>query len=383
MRKKIPYLFLFLCFGLLLLKKEALFSRDPLPADITFIIADFKYNERQGVQICEVQPGSSSLFRGYDFLHNGHDLVSQMFYDHIFNYQLPVWYFIHDVREDAKNYFKLRGWSCVENLHHLLSDIDFIITASHPVINRCNLRDYHGIVYGRPANVISSVNLPAIFPGVIFLDAALFPYFNDKYRMNSLLSRREISDRLKPQWNLYNCEYSPELVQTILNDFSSPILVIKPRSAALGMGVIILDRNDLDKTLKYIFQQEGSGINSEPFNDPCYTFWREEKNKNFILEEFVESDPVYVDWFDNKPYDATARAIILLTYDQKNIDFKLLDAFWKLPIKSIADNGSLTERHKSHVELPHFFKIEPKTLKKMEAQLREGLLDAYRAMLGI
>ncbi len=378
MRNKISFLFLLLCFC-----SETLFSREPLPADITFVIADFKYNERQGVQICEIQPGSASVFEAYDFLNNGRGLVPKMFYDLISRYQLPVWYFNREVYEKARHYFKIKGWSSIDNLHHLLADINFIIAANSPVINPGNLRDYHGIVYGRPASIISSVNLPAISPGVIFLDAALFPYFNDKYRMNSLLSSREISDRLKPQWNQYSCLYSPKLVQTILNDFSSPFLVIKPTNSSLGKGVIILDRNDLDKTLEYIFQPEDSRMDSELFNDPCYTYWRESGKENFIVEEFVESDPVYVDWFDNKPYDATARAIILLTYDQKNIDFKLLDAFWKLPIKSIADNGTLTEKHKSYGQPPYYFSIDPETSQKMEARLGEGLTEAYRAMLGI
>ncbi len=372
-----------LCFCLILLKNEPLFSREPLPADITYVIADFKYNERQGVQICEVQPGSVSVFEGYDFLNNDHNLVLQMFYDLIARYQLPVWYFNEDICGESKYYFKNKGWSSINNFNHLLCDINFIKTANNPVENPGNLCDYHAIVYGRPVSITSPVNLQLIFTGVIFLDAAIFPYHQDKYLMNSLLSSREISNRIKPQWNQYSCKYSPELVQTILNDFSSPILVIKPRRAAQGMGVIILDRNDLDNTLKYIFRSEDSQINSELFNDPCYTFWSEWKNEYFLVEEFVESDPVYVEWFDSKPYDGTVRAVILLTYDQQKIDFKLLEAHWKLPKKSIADTGSLTERHKSYGKPPHFFSIEPETLQKMEAQLQEGLMEAYRAMLGI
>ena len=354
-----------------------------LPVDITFLIADFKYNERQGVQICEVQPGSVSVFEGYDYLNNEHNLVQQLFFNHISFFELPVWYFFDDVCNESRNYFLQHGWIGVRNFHQLLADRNFITAARNPVFNPNNILEYHGILYGRGSRMASFKNFSEYFPGIILLDAAIFPYSQDKYLMNQLLSQQPVSNKLKPLWNLYPCHYSSELVRTVLDDIPSSRLVIKPRHASRGVGVIIVDRNELDNTLQLILEPQAHPIDPDLFDDPAYSYWLESKRHDFIVEEFVESDPVNVEWFDNQPYDGTVRAVILLTYNEGNMEFRLLEAHWKLPKKSILDEGSLTEKHKSYGKAPHFYTIESDILQNMETQLKEGILAAYQSMLGI
>jgi hypothetical protein len=361
-------------------------SQKSLPADLTFVIADFKYNDTQGVQICEIQPGSLSVFGGYDFLNEGYGLVPEMFLDCIGAYSVPIWYIPGDVCD--KKLLQLledMGAKKVNNLQKFFKSEEFQNIAMLPPEHPENIDEYGGILYVRNHRLKSMVDFSEKYPGIIFMDAAFVPYDRDKYLINSLLSSHPLTFSLKPLWNLYNCEYSKEFVERILNTFKSEMLVIKPRNGTKGKGVIVLHRDDLDKTLKYLFGGGSEGIDPNDFSDSSYRYWKKGKKGNgtFLLEEFIMSDPVYPEWFNGKPYDGTVRAVVMLSYHQKQIHVKLLEAHWKLPKKSIEDIGTLTELHKSYGKAPHFYAIEPEKYKKMESQLCQGLTIMYQKMLGI
>jgi hypothetical protein len=356
------------------------FREFTIPADITFLIADLKYNEWQGVKLCEIQTASVSTFKGYDFLHGEKGLIARLFYDFLSQYQLPIWYISKDICDPTfKKELAASEWMKAKTLQDILSQENFIMAASAPISNPHNLPDYHGIVYVNARRFKSTADFPRQYPGVIFLDASIFPYTQDKYLMNQLLSHPDSPRPLKPQWNLYPKQYSKELVQTILEDITSEWLVIKPRHSTMGQGVIIIHRDDLDGTLESLFCQKSHKFR---FNsDSSFRFWTKTKQQNFLVEEFIESDPVRVPHLNNNLYDGTIRVIFSLVYDQEKTHIVFLGGYWKLPKKSISEPGTLTEKHKSFGKEPYFMSVDPSIMEKIEDQLREGLPVIYQQML--
>ena len=57
--------------------------------DVSFLVADLKYNKNDGVKICEIQHGMSSTFYGDRFSHGEPGIVSTKFINYISQYQ--VW----------------------------------------------------------------------------------------------------------------------------------------------------------------------------------------------------------------------------------------------------------------------------------------------------
>ncbi len=350
------------------------------PADITFLIADLKYNEKQGIKICEIQPGSLSVFNGYDFIQDGYGLVPKMFCNFIKHFQTLGWFVFHDVSDNKfKDILLEKGWSTEESLEKLLDDPFFVSLARIPVKDPHNLADYHGILWARQWKIISMEDFRDNFPGIILLDGAVFPFKGDKFKMSQQLTTDERLIKLKPKWNAYPKVFSKELVQQILQDIPSNILVIKPIKSTRGKGVIIIEKDDLEPTLKYILTEEKVNLDNNP--DPSYNHWGHDHCDGFIVEEFIESDPVKAPHLDNKLYDPTMRVVFALVYHQKKMNVIFFEGNWKLPKKSLSESGTLTEKHRSFGHDSNFLSVEPHLLYKIEDQLREPLIILYQQML--
>jgi hypothetical protein len=184
---------------------------------------------------------------------------------------------------------------------------------------------------------------------------------------------------LNPRWGLYSKKYSEKLVNSILSDFSCEFLVIKPKSASQGRGVIILHRDQLDETLQYILIKTPT-LKNDP--DKAYNYWPKDPHRNFIVEEFYSSDPVYAPHISEDSYDGTMRVAVMLTYDQHVMDVEFLYLFWKLPKKSLGDEGSFTDKHKSFsLSEKNYSAVDAQIAENVEQQLKEGLLLIYEKLL--
>jgi hypothetical protein len=349
------------------------------PVDISFVIIDLKYNELDGVKICEMQPGSMSIFSGYDFLNGADGLVADLFCDAIAKYQCPVWFIKNDICDKKfQREFLERGWKAAKDLNEVISDVDFLNAASIPIDNPFSLYDYHGILYAR-GHHYSVEEFRNRYPGIILLDAALFPNLKDKYVMDKLLQSTPKLKKIRPVSKVYPKQYSNELAQTILQDINSDILVIKPINSTKGQGVIILPKEDLDSTLHYVIGQPNKrNLMLDP--DPSYCYWAHDHNHIFLVEQFIESDPVSVPQFKNKLYDGTMRAVILLLHHHRKTDLVFLECHWKLPKISISGPGTFAEKHKSYGKVPHFLEVDPQVLEKVQQQITEAFNDLYPAL---
>lgn len=75
------------------------------------------------------------------------------------------------------------------------------------------------------------------------------------------------------------------------------------------------------------------------------------------------------------------RIAFILIYNNEQIEFKILGGFWKLPFKSIHEEGSLNERHINCGLFPYYARIDDETMYKVEHQLENTLPLLYKEML--
>lgn len=358
-------------------------GRSAIPADISFIVIDLKFNEQDGVKICEAQEGVASAFNGIDFLEKRPKVISERLCGILERYTHRFWFFTFRISGEFWPTFKKRAqWKELFYPKDLVKDKSFTKWSRKKVKSPGSLSSYHGILVSHFEYLTPSfLNKNR---GILTLNAAFLPHFGDsfstdKLSMSRLFDGDEEVKALKPKWIIYDKQYSKELVNEILDDFSTELLVIKPRVGLQGKGVLIIHRNQLDETLQYIF-----GNNPELINDPddSYHYWAIDKDSDFFVEEFYPSTPITVPHAGEGQYDATARTAVVLTYDKGVADCEFLCFFWKLPAKSLDDEGTLTEKHKSFSEsLDLFDYVESETRAKMEQQLKQPLLRLYKKLL--
>ncbi len=365
--------------ALLASETEAIVS-SKYPVDVSFMVVDLKYSEERGVKICEVQHGIISAFqyRGEE------DPMSINFYHSLLQYHDRSWTTtscfggmeIQSILTNAPE------WSVLKNLKAIEDDPDFQYRASLPVDDPYDIYSYHGFLAVKRSEVRDYKTFKKKYPGIIPLDAATHSYWMDKYKMTKLFSKDETLASYKPKWNLYAKKYTKSLANEIIDDLQSDIFVIKPRGADHGSGVIIVDRKNLDRTLKYILNRS-SKLRDD--SDASYNFWYRDKQRNkfdsFLVEEFVESDPLTVAHLGNKTYQPTMRVVFLLVYNNQTIEVKYLGGYWQLPHYSLSEGVILNDRHKSYLTPPYFCKVDPEVMEEVEQQLSVALHLLYQQML--
>lgn len=350
-------------------------------ADISFMIADLKYNKEQGVKICEVQLARGSTFYGSRYNNNGSNAyVIDRFFEVLASYQTRGWITRRGISEDIfSKQLKERGWIVKENRSELIYDPFFSKVGRIPPKNRNSLLDYQGIAYLRFDSTESCELLQRKYPGIIFLDAAAFKYRN-KSKMSQLFEQHEILHTFKPKWKQYPKEYKATLAQSIIHDIGSEIFVIKPLNQCLGRGVIIVDREHLDETLQLILNQKRQVRRHE---DKVYCYWTKDKNASFIVEAFIPSDPVFPPQYGDLPFDGTHRFAFVLFFHENERQIAFIDNYMKIPKKSLVEEGTLNEQHKTPAEPSKYHKTDPLTQAIIEEQLSEAMLLLYGQMLGL
>ena len=360
-----------------LVKKAANYSNS---ADISFLVIDLKYNKKQGVKVCEIQNGSQSIFTGYDVFYGGSQVVAESFCNFLAKYQTDVWFIEGDIISDKFNQtFKAQGWQPAARMNELCQNQEFLEKASKPLYDPENIYDYHGVLYAFPRSIGSLEQFKNSYPSILVVDGATFPFFGNKYNMSTIFSDPRLK-RFKPKWHIYPKEIAPkQLVKGISSEIGGKTFVIKPLGSALGNGVIIVAKNDLENTLHAIFQ------NTDSLNtlDPSYDYRKRAPYSHFIVEEFIESDPIKVHHLNNLQYDGTMRVICFLSRHKSSINIVFLRGFWKLPEKSINESGSLNDKHKTCLD-PLFYATVTDDLRLIvENELLQAIPIIYMRMLGL
>ncbi len=344
------------------------------PADISYLTIDLKFNWEKGVQICEIQQGMLSRFEGYDYLHNQPGLAAANFCQALSVWERPVLYYPGDfadrgflARFAKEGYIALKG------------QLSSLAIAAVPTLDRSSIESYQGIYFGFIAHFANSYEeFTVLYPGILPTDAPFEPLYRDKLSMNALFAEDPGLQRYKPKCGAFEKKYTPALANQILDEIGSDTVVIKPINTFKGKGVIIVDKKDLDSTLKYIFSNSKK-LKKDP--DPSYNWWWGDQNSQFLIEEFVASDPVFVPHLNNKPYDGTMRVGAILTYHEGEISYQCTESHWKLPLKSLTEKGTLNDTHKSNATPPRYALVSDEVQAEIDLQLGEALLLLYKKLL--
>ncbi len=115
-----------------------------------------------------------------------------------------------------------------------------------------------------------------------------------------------------------------------------------------GRGIIIVNKDDLDETLKFICNEKSSIkiVSSDAYETQSHTYshWKQDRNQQFLVEEYCPSQPMFI---HNKFYDPTFRMYFVMRHDHGKIYVNILGGYAKIPVKALSDEGSLTEKHKT------------------------------------
>lgn len=371
---KIILALLFTCFF------YSVHANERYPVDVCCMIADLKYNSKQGVKICEIQQASLSLFHGNEF----RSLEEESIYNELLRtlslYNEKGWV-VADYMADKNIVSALTSspfWCSVSGLMGLFRNPIFMSQAKRPVNDIYDLSTYQGFLYISWTRLNIITDYEKRFPGMIVIDKSSFPFWIDKYLMTKLFAEDELLSTFKPKWGNYKKEYTKELAPQVAYDLQCDTFVIKPRGQFLGNGVIITQRQDLDEVLYYIITKNGKLAESE---DPAFTIWKNDPFDSFIVEEFVTSDLLVVPHLENKRYQPTMRVAFMLVYNKHCQEVHFLGGYWKTPLLSIDEEGEFMQKNKDICTPPYYCAVDAETMQLVQNELRIALPILHRKML--
>jgi len=358
---------------------------NPFPADISFCIADLKY-DGQRIKICEFGDGMRSMFYGHDQLYEKGKIWT-LFWHFLQQTNTPVWFLgakPPKTRAGEMALGTLQKMSIsrfVDKVANIENHKMFPKKTRKKNIAAQSLSESGGVVIFKnsftPSFFVSE--FVRKYPGFIFLDSSTKKYISDKYETDKLFQDPNLQP-FRPRCKAYPKKYASDLAETICSDLQSKIYVIKPINAAKGDGVIMVEKKDLEKTLKLIVLKDPLPLALS--QDSSYTYWKNDRNPLFLVEEFVGSKPLVV---EEKVYDPTMRVIFVLYNDNGLAQVQFLGAYWKLPAKSLDQKGTLTELYKSKISGGKIcsVKVSPEDYSMVTTLLEPMLCTAYIKMLSL
>lgn len=324
--------------------------KQKLPADIMYACADIKYKD--GVlKFCECGDGIYMSFRTAQVRLNNHiqDAVSPywgIFWHYLKQFNLPMWLVDDRGPQNAMalDVFEHLGGRYCKNFSKLKADPLFKELITGDVAHRSAIKDYKGIIVYRASHEKDRDGrltkwVQDKYPKFLFVNMLSRDYVKRKDNTYQLFVNANLQKYI-PQFKLYPTIYDPMLAQQIQTDFNTfDPLVIKPTYSSLAQGVNIIAQKDLDDFLKLILRDNAT-ISLQAHR--CFSYWRTRRLPTFLVSECAESKTIYK---DGKPYDPTMRVVFILHHDQGIIHCNVIAGFWKIPVKSLADNVSLTDKH--------------------------------------
>lgn len=358
------------------------FSDEKHPVDVCFMVADLKYNTRQGVKICEIQQASLSLFNGDKYRCEEEVSIHKELLNSLSQYNQQGWVVAGSIAD--RNLVSMLAtspmWRTPQDLGALFSDPSFKTLAKQPAKDIYDISSYQGFLYISWAQLSAIPDFEKRLPGIVVMDKSSFSFWIDKYKMTKLFAEDELLSTIKPKWGNYRKIYTKELASQIASDLGGETFVIKPRGEFLGNGVIITQKQDLDDVLFYIINKKGKLATVE---NPAYTMWKKDPFDSFIVEEFVASDPITIPHLENKTYQPTMRVAFLLVYNNHSHHVHFLGSYWKTPSLSINEEGDFMEKNKDICQPPYYYAVDSKTMQAVHKQLSATLPVLHRKMLEV
>lgn len=337
-------------------------------ADISLMVIDLKYNERDGIKICEIQPGSYSRFSGSDKLEELNAVPNK--YISILKAYGFKGYFNHPIYSDMKRSLIKHGWTSAHSAMQIASSHQ-----ENPFFDPDDLYSFPSAFLSLQPEAVLQGD-PLKFKQILFLDRAILPFSKNKYQMNMLLDKIDSAKKLRPIWGIYKKGIGDDLVNRIIQTIPGDVIVIKPVASTMGRGVIFIEKKDLKKTLNYIFATPKETLIHD--NNRSYSHYALDRTPYFIVEEFIPSDPLFL---AEPPlaYDCTMRVVVLLTYHLKKPTLTFLSQYFYSPSKPLDPSYTLIEQYKA--KGTHVCEVSPKVWNCVKTQLTPVLLEVYQTML--
>ncbi|MBS0615749.1 MAG: hypothetical protein JSR58_04270 [Verrucomicrobia bacterium] len=358
----------------------SIYANENYPADICFMVADLKYSKEKGIKFCEIQNGIVSVFKGSSFVIPADLSIQQRFLRFLYAWFPRGWAAPSEFYDPGLQFVFSHAYAvqAKNSVLEIFSDPTFWAFAQLPAQDPSDFFSYQGFLFASPYLLKQDEELPKKCPGILIIDRASFPYLTDKYKMTELLAKDPLLASLKPKWKLYKKEYSKNLAAQIASDLGGEAFVIKPRSAFIGRGVIIVKKDELDGALDQILNHTQENTNNP---DKAYNYWVEDKHDSFLVEEFVTSDLIVAPHLDNKLYQPTMRVAFVLYHNKGVFDVHTLGVYWKLPAFSVQEPATFMEQHKDLCEPPFYLPVDPEVWNQVYPQLQKALPLLHQQMM--
>ncbi len=348
--------------------------------EISFLVADMRYSEAEGTQICEIQHGVPSTFKGEAFSNNGVSFIANNLVDCLNRYYSHSWVQINAFQDKnlVQRFRHDPTWLTFESLKDLDTEAYFCMQASNPVYNPKDLSFYHGFLFMEPIKSDEWESIAKSHPGIVIIDKAIHQYRRDKVTMSEFFVDHPVLQNHKPKWKAFEKKYTDNLAKMIFEAIPSNRFVIKPVAKFKGKGVIIADRAEMDAKLKYIFKETNK---KPPGYDPTFDDWFRDNSDQFIVEAFAEADPIQATHLKGKFYSPTLRVAYLLIYNKETVEIVCLGGYCSLPRKALSEKGSLNDKYKSCCKIPYYCKADPVVMQKAINETLVVMKIIYQRML--
>lgn len=345
--------------------------------DISCLIADLKY-DGNSVKILELGNIIFSNLPSHEFLW-GDFVIWKRFYEYVNKLDIPLWCVGTITNPKRASYTAFErltnlGATKYKDIAHLVHDPDFRkLFIKNENAKYAKLEDYNAILACSKYSDLKYRGITENMPGFLFLNDVVHAYANDKQKLATLCDDHILSS-FRPQWKSYSKKYSKELVDRIKRDFDSDILVIKPTISTVGRGVIIVNKNNLKKTLKTILTKKDA---IKKMDDRSFSYWAKDGGDTFLVESFEHSKQITV---DQKEYDPKMRIIFILSCNNRVVTLKFIGSYWLSPKHSLDTQSSLNNKHKSSMN-GHRIKVSQKDTKHVQEILSSVLPTMYIKMI--
>ncbi len=319
--------------------------------DITYFFADMKFDGKN-IKVCEFGPSThagltNSLVLINDKLERIFCPYWCMFWKYLEPFQLPMWYVGRCSGDMQKkmdmSLFSDLGGKRYATLKDLEDDDNFQKLVSYGVKKNPLIKDYHEVViYRRPkgAGHVFINEFKKKYPQVLIVNDTARYFVSSKHQTANLFKTEELQ-KYRPESKTYPKVYTSNLAQKIISEIpsASTLYVIKPVRSLQSKGIIVTEQKDLDKILQLILRDTHKIKDTD---HRCFTYWKTTKSTFFVVEEFAISKNITV---DGKRYDPTMRIVFALSHEHNTIRLNIFGGFWKIPLKSIDDTGTLVGKH--------------------------------------
>lgn len=369
---------------------------EEIPADIAYWIADIKLNE-DGAKIVELGDGN---FAGYKVLDNMYfkGKVWSQVWDTLVSFGRPVWYVgSYESAPDVvawEHFNKVSGnyaptlAELDERLKKMKSEQRTEAQDAKKIVK--TLDEYAGVIILKRYNPLlkTYLNFRKNHPEYLIINETSSDYVGDKFLTDSLFSSASMK-KFRPNALTFNKKYTKAIAARIHSKMpKTEWFVIKPINSGRGNGIIMTHASELDDNLRKILIENKCSepvddmFSFKPDNPMSFEYWQHDRNSRFLVEEYVESKPIFV---DEKPYDATMRVIFVLRYEDETIKVDFVDAYWKKPIKALTDEGTFKEKHISkhapNAEESRGLAVNEEDMAKAQKSMAELLPQLYWNLL--